>query len=84
MIYNNHFCLIWKSDGISFDKAIKILKNNFKLVDNVISDEHVKSFGKNEYNPKKVKSPLTNTVLYVLETFNKIRAVPYCSCIHMY
>ena len=22
-IHNNQFCLIWKSDGISFDKAIK-------------------------------------------------------------
>ena len=28
-IYNNHFCLIWKSDGVSFDKAIKELKDNF-------------------------------------------------------
>ena len=43
-IYNNQFCLIWKPDGISFDKAIKELKDNFKVVDNVISDEHVKSF----------------------------------------
>ena len=31
---------------------------------------------------KKVKSPLTNIVVYDLETFNKIRAVPYCSCIY--
>ena len=81
-IYNNHFCLIWKSDGISFDKAIKELKDNFKVVDNVISDEHVKSFIKYEYNPKKVKSPLTIIVIYDLATFNKIRAVPYCSCIY--
>ena len=22
-IHNNHFCLIWKPDGVSFDKAIK-------------------------------------------------------------
>ena len=81
-IYNNHFCLIWKSNGISFDKAIKELKDNFKVVDNVISDKHVKGFIKYEYNPKKVKSPLTNIVVYDLETFNKIRAVPYCSCIY--
>ena len=74
-IHNHLFCLIWKSDGISFDKAIKELKDNFKVVDNVISDKHVKSFIKNEYNPKKVKSPLTNVVVYDLETFNKIRAV---------
>ena len=52
-IYNNHFCLIWKSDGICFEKAITELKDNLKVVDNVISDKHVKSFIKYEYNPKK-------------------------------
>ena len=82
IIYNNYFCLIWKSDGISFEKAITELKDNFKVVDNVISEKHVKSFIKYEYNPKKVKSPLTNIVVYDLETFDKIRAVPYCSCIY--
>ena len=81
-IDENNFCLIWKSEGFSFDKAIKELKNNFKVVDNVISDKHVKSFIKYDYKPKKVKSPLTNIVVYDLGTFNKIRAVPYCSCIY--
>ena len=42
-IHSDHFCLFWKSDGVSFDKALKELKDNFKLVDNVISDRHVKS-----------------------------------------
>ena len=51
-IYNNHFRLIWKSDGISFAKAITELKDNFKVVDNVISDKHVKSCIKYQYNPK--------------------------------
>ena len=37
---------------------------------------------KYEYNLKKVKSHLTNIVVYDLETFNKIRVVPYCSCIY--
>ena len=41
--HNNHFCLIWKSHGVSFDKAIKELKDNFKNVDSVVSDKHVKS-----------------------------------------
>ena len=82
-IYYNHFCLIWKSDGVSSNQVIEHeLKPNFKIVDNVISDKHVKSFIKYEYNPKKVKSPLTNIVVYDLETFNKIRAVPYCSFIY--
>ena len=40
----------------------------------------LKVFINYEYDPKKVKSPLTNIVIYGLETFNKIGAVPYCSC----
>ena len=83
VIKKNHFRLIWKSDGISFNQVKeKKLKPNFKVVDNVIADKHVKSFIKCEYNPKKGNSPLTNIVVYDLETFNKIRAVPYCSCIY--
>ena len=64
-LYNNHFCLICKSDGVSFNQVIEHeLDPNFKVVDNVISDKHVKSFIKYEYNPKEVKSPLTDTVVY--------------------
>ena len=82
-IYNNHFCLIWKSQNISFNQVNENgLKPNFKNVDNVISDKFVKSFIKYEYNPEKVKSPLTIVVVYDLETINKIRAVPYCSCVY--
>ena len=82
-IHNNHFCLICKSDSISFNQVIEDeLKPNFKVVDNVISEKHVKCFIKYEYNPKKVKSPLTNIVVNDLETFNKMRAFPYCSCIY--
>ena len=57
------------------------MKNNFKVVDGVRSDEHVKSFTKCEYKPKKVQSQLTNMVVYDLETFNTDKAVPYASCI---
>ena len=79
---NNHFYLVCKSDGVSFNQVIEDeLKPNFKVVDNVVSDKHVKSFIKYEYYPKKVKSPLTNIVVYYLETFYKLRAVPYCSCL---
>ena len=82
-LHNNHFCLIWKSDRIIFNQVIeKELKPNFKNDDNFITDKHVKGFIKYEYNPKKVKSPLTNIVVYDLETFNKIRAVRICSCIY--
>ena len=78
----NHFCLIWKSDGVSFDKAIKELKDNFKIVDNVISDKHVKSYIKYEYKPKKVQSQLTNLIVYDIETFNTTKCVPYTNCIY--
>ena len=53
-IHNDHFCLIWKSNGISFDEAIKESKDNFKVVDKVISDKHVESSVEYEYKPKKV------------------------------
>ena len=44
-IYNNHFCLIWKSNDISFNQVLKDeLKPNVKVVDNVISDKDAKSF----------------------------------------
>ena len=51
-MHKNHFCLIWKSQIISFNQAIEELKNYFKFVDSVIFDKHVKSFIKNEYKPK--------------------------------
>ena len=81
-IHNNHFCLIWKSYNVSFDRAIRELKDNFKVVDNVISDKHVKSYIKYEYKPKKVQSQLTNMIVYVIETFNTIKCVPYANCIY--
>ena len=81
--YNIHFCLIRKSNNISFNQVIEDeLKPNFKVVDNVLSDKHVKSFIKYEYNPEKFESPRTNIVVYHLETFIKIRVVPYCSCFY--
>ena len=42
-LYNNHFCLIWKSEGVSFNQTIKELKDKFKIVDNFITAENVKS-----------------------------------------
>ena len=80
-IHDKHFCLIWKSSGNIFIQVIENeVKPNFKIVDNVISDKHVKGYNKSEYKPKKVQFPLTNIVVYGLETFNEIRAVPHCSC----
>ena len=76
-LYNNHFCLIWKSQGVSFNQAIQELKNNFKIVDNYITKENVNSHFKYEYTPKKVESHLTNFIVYDLETHNTDRAGPY-------
>ena len=42
--HNNHFCLVSKSNGFSYNKVIeKESKPNFKVVDSIISDKHVKS-----------------------------------------
>ena len=77
-LYNNHFCLIWKSQGVSFNQAITELKHNFKLVDNYITEENVNSHFKYEFTPKKIESHLTNFIVYDLETHNTNRARPYC------
>ena len=64
-VHENHFCLIWKTQSISFKKAIEDeIEPNFKVVDNVISDKHVKSCVQYEYKPKKVQSQLTNMIVY--------------------
>ena len=82
-IYKIHFCLFWKLNNICFNQLIENkIKPNLKVIDIVVSDKHVESFIKYEYKPKKVQSPLSNIVVYDLETFKKIRAVLYCSCIN--
>ena len=82
-IHNNHFCLLWESQNIIYNQAIKEeLKPNFRVVDNVISDKLVTGFIKYEYKRKKVQPPLISIILHYLETLNKIRLVQYCSCIY--
>ena len=76
-LYNNHFCLIWKSQGKSFKDAIQELKDNFKIVDNYITEENVNAYFKYEFTPKKIESHLTNFIVYDLETHNTNRARPY-------
>ena len=82
-VHKNHFCLTRKTQNISFNKAIDDeLKPNFKVVDNVISDKHVKSFIKIEYKPKKVQSQLTNVIVYDKESFSTIKFSPYSNSIY--
>ena len=76
--YNNHFCLIWKSEGVSFNQAVKGLKDNFKKVHNFISEENVNSHLKYEFISKKIESHLTKFFVYDLETRNTDRARPFC------
>ena len=59
-LHNNYFCSIWKSEGGSFNQAIKELKNNFKLRDIFITEENVNSHSKYEFIPKKIDSHLSS------------------------
>ena len=81
-LHNNHFCLFWKSESVSFDRAIKELKNNFKLVDNYITEENVKRHFEYINKPEKIESHLTNFIIYDLETHNTDRARPYVFCFY--
>ena len=76
-LFNNHFCVIWKSENVSFEQAIRELEENFKTVDNYITEENVNSHFKYEFIPKKIESHLTNFIVYDLETHNTDRARPY-------
>ena len=80
-IHNNQICFIWKLNANSFTQAIKELKPNFKVLDNVVSDKFVKGFNRYKNKPQKVQSPLTSIFVYDLENFNKDRAVLYASCL---
>ena len=62
-MYKNNFCSIWKSQGVSSNKAMEELTLNFEVFDNVVSDKHVRSLVKNEYKLKKVQSELTNMIV---------------------
>ena len=77
-LYNNHFCLIWKSEDVSFNQAFKELEDIFNIVDTYITGENVNSHFKYEFIPKKIESHLTNFFVYDLETYNTDKARPYC------
>ena len=36
-LYNNQFCLMWKSQGVSFNQAIQELESNFIRDDNYVT-----------------------------------------------
>ena len=49
LLYKKHFCLIWKSEGVSFNQTVRDLKDNFKIVDNYITEENLNSHFKYIY-----------------------------------
>ena len=53
-LYNNHFCLIWKSEGVSFNQAIEELKDNFRIFNSFITEENLNSHFEYIYQPKKL------------------------------
>ena len=81
-LYKNHFCLKWKSQGVSFNQGTQELKDNFKTVDNFITEENVNSHFEYVYKPKKIESHLTNFIVYNLETHKTERARPYVFCFY--
>ena len=81
-LYNNRFCSFWKSQSVSFIQAIQELKNNFKMIDNYITEENVNSHFRYEFIPKKIESHLTNFIVNDLETHNTDRARPYVFCFY--
>ena len=80
-LYNNHFCLIWKSEDVTFTQALKELKNNFRRFYNYITDENVKSFFEYKYTTE-IESDLTILILYDLGTHNTKRNRPYVFCFY--
>ena len=77
-LLNNHFCVIWKSEDVSFKQAIKEIKDKFIIVDICVTEENVTFHFKYEFTPTKIESHLTNFIVYELETQNTDRARPYC------
>ena len=53
-MYNIHFCLIWKTNGFSFEKAIEELKTIFKSVDNIISIQNVDKYFRYQFKREKI------------------------------
>ena len=53
-LHKHHFRLIWKSEGSSFNQAVKQLKPKFEIVDNHKTEENVNSHFEYKYTAKKL------------------------------
>ena len=81
-LHKNHFFLKWKSQGVSFNKAIEESNPNFKRGDKYITEENVNSHFEYIYTPKTFESHLTNFITYDLETHNTDGARLYVFCFY--
>ena len=62
--YNNHFYLIWKSQGVGFKKVVEERTLSFKIFNKCITEESVSTLFEYEYEPKKIESQLTRFIAY--------------------
>ena len=76
-LHNNHFCVIWVSEGINLLKATEEVELNFKYINNKVTDANVNKFKEYKFDPKKIDSQLNNVLVYDIETYNKERAISY-------
>ena len=53
------------------------MKDNFKIVDDFITEQYVSSHFEYIHKPNKIQSHRTNFIVYYLETHNTDRARPY-------
>ena len=83
ILRNNHFCLLWKSERVSFHQTIRELKHNFKIVNNYITEENVSCHSKKEFILQKYEPHFTNFIVYDLETDNTSRGRPYMLIFYM-
>ena len=81
-LYNYLFCLIWRSEDVSYNQAIEKLENDFQIDDNFIAEENIISHFKYEFIPMKIDSHLTDFIVFDLETHNTDRARPHCISFH--
>ena len=66
-----------ENENVRYNQASKELKDNFKTVDDFITEENVNSHFKYGFIPKKNESHLTKFIAYDLETHNTDKTRPY-------
>ena len=73
-LHNNHFSSIW---GHSLKKTVEELEANFKLVSSYVKCNNINKCVGYNFKPKSIESQSNIVCVYVIETYNKGRAVPY-------